>query len=225
MENIRTVSDTKRDFYKLHTRPINSIYRRVVEELIVEMHLLSVNVDFRPDPVYYTGVCQSFEQFMAGYAPESDKDSIFTALCQSVGGNAEEYRYQANSLLQLAQQKSATELVEWLVNPSGGDNLEAIANSWRETITRGKFKYSRLFAVGLYSMLVKSDDNLVKSEEKIGELLKPLNSKLELPTEKIKKDWDLYTSNLDKINQMLSVLEDTIKASKQKKLKKQEQKS
>ncbi|NEQ21393.1 MAG: photosystem II biogenesis protein Psp29, partial [Microcoleus sp. SIO2G3] len=28
MNNVRTVSDTKRDFYNHHTRPINSIYRR-----------------------------------------------------------------------------------------------------------------------------------------------------------------------------------------------------
>jgi len=41
VNNVRTVSDTKRAFYTLHTRPINTIYRRVVEELIVEMHLLS----------------------------------------------------------------------------------------------------------------------------------------------------------------------------------------
>ncbi|MEO1521535.1 MAG: photosystem II biogenesis protein Psp29, partial [Cyanobacteria bacterium J06633_2] len=35
MSNVRTVSDTKRQFYKLHSRPISSIYRRIVEELIV----------------------------------------------------------------------------------------------------------------------------------------------------------------------------------------------
>ncbi|MFM8003381.1 MAG: photosystem II biogenesis protein Psp29, partial [Dolichospermum sp.] len=49
VNNVRTVSDTKKTFYTLHTRPINTIYRRVVEELMVEMHLLSVNVDFSYD--------------------------------------------------------------------------------------------------------------------------------------------------------------------------------
>ncbi|HAX86545.1 MAG TPA: photosystem II biogenesis protein Psp29, partial [Cyanobacteria bacterium UBA11370] len=66
MNNVRTVSDTKRDFYNCHTRPINSIYRRVVEELMVEMHLLSVNVDFRYDPIYALGVVTSFNRFMQG---------------------------------------------------------------------------------------------------------------------------------------------------------------
>ena len=218
MDNIRTVSDTKRDFYQHHTRPINSIYRRVVEELIVEMHLLSVNIDFYPDPLYYLGVCQSFEQFMSGYSPEDDKDSIFKALCQAVGGNPEEYWTQANALLNFASQKSAPELVDWLVNPTGGDNLDKIANSWRQSLNREKFKYSRLFAIGLYSILKKADENLIKEEEKVSNLLMPLMEKLKLSVEKLKKDWDLYASNLEKMNQMLTVLEDTMKSSQQKKL-------
>ena len=43
--NLKTVSDTKRSFYTHYNKPINSVYRRVVEELLVEMHLLSVNAD------------------------------------------------------------------------------------------------------------------------------------------------------------------------------------
>lgn len=70
MDKNRTLSDTKRSFYQHHRRPINSVYRRVVEELIVEMHLLSVNVDFRPEPIYYLGVCESFRRFMEGYTPK-----------------------------------------------------------------------------------------------------------------------------------------------------------
>lgn len=228
MENIRTVSDTKRDFYKYHTRPINSIYRRVIEELMVEMHLLSVNVDFKPDAVYYTGVRQSFDQFMMGYAPESDKKSIFQALCKSVGGNPDEYHRQANLLLDYASQKSPQEMIDWLINPNGNNGLEDVAHSWRDALNREKFKYSRLFAVGLYSILSKNDEKLVKDEAKFTSLLAPLTEKLKLSIDKIKKDWDLYASNLEKMTQMLVVLEDTIKASKKKKLEKlekQEQKN
>ncbi|MFM6203351.1 MAG: photosystem II biogenesis protein Psp29, partial [Dolichospermum sp.] len=81
MNNVRTVSDTKRTFYTLHTRPINTIYRRVVEELMVEMHLLSVNVDFSYDAIYALGVVTTFDRFMEGYQPEQDQESIFQAIC------------------------------------------------------------------------------------------------------------------------------------------------
>ncbi|MER3587246.1 MAG: photosystem II biogenesis protein Psp29, partial [Mastigocladus sp. ERB_26_1] len=77
MNNVRTVSDTKRTFHSLHTRPINTIYRRVVEELMVEMHLLAVNVDFSYNPIFALGVVTSFDRFMQGYQPESDRESIF----------------------------------------------------------------------------------------------------------------------------------------------------
>lgn len=73
MSNVRTVSDTKRSFYNDHTRPINSIYRRVVDELMVEMHLHSVNADYRYEPLYALGVVTTFDRFMQSYRPESDK--------------------------------------------------------------------------------------------------------------------------------------------------------
>ena len=82
MNNVRTVSDTKRAFYGQHTRPINAIYRRVVEELMVEMHLLLVNADFNYDSIYALGVVNTFDRFMKGYEPESDRTSIYTAIIQ-----------------------------------------------------------------------------------------------------------------------------------------------
>ncbi|BAQ65879.1 photosystem II biogenesis protein Psp29 [Geminocystis sp. NIES-3709] len=220
MDKLRTVSDTKRNFYQHHNRPINSIYRRVVEELMVEMHLLSVNVDFRPDPVYYLGVCQSFTQFMNGYTPESDKDSIFKALCKSIGDNPDEYRQKSEILLNFATQKSPQDLINWLLNPTHDNGLESIAEHWRYALDNPKFKYSRLFAIGFYSLLEKSDVEIVKDEEKFAELIKPLTDKLNLPIDKLKKDLDLYRSNLEKISQMLIVLADTLEASKKKRLEK-----
>lgn len=216
MDKLRTVSDTKRAFYQHHNRPINSIYRRVVEELMVEMHLLSVNVDFRSDPIYYLGVCQSFNQFMNGYTPESDKDSIFRALCLSIGDNPDEYRQKADNLVTFASSKSPQEIIDWLLNPTHDDGLHAIADHWRYALDNPKFKYSRLFAIGFYTLLEKSDPEIVKDEAKFGELIKPLSERLNLPVEKLKKDLNLYRSNLDKMNQMLSVLADTLQASKKK---------
>ncbi|MGI0479879.1 photosystem II biogenesis protein Psp29 [Geminocystis sp. CENA526] len=216
MDKLRTVSDTKRNFYQYHNRPINSIYRRVVEELMVEMHLLSVNVDFRSDPIYYLGVCQSFTQFMNGYTPESDKDSIFRALCQSIDNNPDEYRGKAETMLNFASQKSPQELINWLLSPTDDNGLQDVANHWRYALENPKFKYSRLFAIGLYSFLAKSDAEIVKNEEKFAELITPLTDKLSLPIDKFKKDLELYRSNIEKMTQMLTVLADTLEASKKK---------
>lgn len=220
MDKLRTVSDTKRNFYQHHNRPINSIYRRVVEELMVEMHLLSVNVDFRSDPIYYLGVCQSFTQFMNGYLPESDKESIFRALCLSIGDNPDEYRQKSDTLQHFATEKSPQDLINWLLSPDNDNGMEANANHWRYALENPNFKYSRLFAIGFYSLLEKSDGDIVKDDDKFTQLIQPLTDRLNLPIDKFKKDLELYRSNIEKMAQMLIVLADTLEASKKKRLEK-----
>ena len=222
MDKIRTVSDTKRKFYQNHTRPINSIYRRVIEELMVEMHLLSVNVDFQEDPCYYLGVLTTIDNFMAGYTPEQDKESIFNALCQSVDGNPEEYRRQGQTLLAFAKGKSSDELINWLSSPTSEEGVEEIFDSLKHISQNSNFKYSRLFSIGLYTLITESEPELAKDEQKRPEIFKKLAESLNLPLEKMQKDLDLYRSNLEKMTQMLSVLEETLEASRKKREKKEE---
>ncbi|MBD1929529.1 photosystem II biogenesis protein Psp29 [Trichocoleus sp. FACHB-90] len=217
MNNVRTVSDTKRTFYSLHTRPINSIYRRVVEELMVEMHLLSVNVDFRYDPIYGMGVVTSFNRFMQGYRPERDKEPIFDALCQAVGDKTEQYEQDAQRLEELAKRLPGKEIVAWL-NPTadtrGASELhdaavKAIAN-------HTQFKYSRLFAIGLYTLLELADPDLVKDEKQRIEALRHICLGLSLPEDKLLKDLEFYRSNLEKMAQMRLVMEDALVAERKK---------
>ncbi len=229
MEQVRTVSDTKRNFYAHHTRPINSIYRRVVEELLVEMHLLSVNVDFKVDPIFCLGVVTSFDRFMQGYKPERDKDSIFSALCQSVGGDPQNYRQEAEGVLAVVKQKSGEDLVSWMTSPKPTDAGDNLAPAINEIANNPQFKYSRLFAIGLYSLLEQVDPELVKDQEKRQEVLKKISEALHLSLEKLEKDLDLYRSNLEKMSQVLVVLEEALEAERKKqekrtsdKLKKEE---
>jgi photosystem II biogenesis protein Psp29 len=218
VDNVRTVSDTKRAFYSLHTRPVHSIYRRVVEELMVEMHLLSVNADFQYDAFYALGVVTTFDQFMQGYVPEADRDSIFTALCQAVGQDAQQYRQDAEYLKTLSADVEASVLVGWLsgqeVLPQSGyveDQLKAIATSSR-------FKYSRLFAVGLFTLLDTADAELFKDkdEEKVQAFFQPICECLHLSTDKLKKDLELYRSNLDKIRQAQLLMQEVLESDRKK---------
>ncbi|HEY9811499.1 MAG TPA: photosystem II biogenesis protein Psp29 [Halomicronema sp.] len=216
MNNVRTVSDTKRAFYTIHTRPINSIYRRVVEELMVEMHLLSVNVEFNYDPIYALGIVTSFDRFMQGYVPEQDKQSIFNALCKALEEDPQKYRHDAGRLEAFAKNTSLEEIIGWLsqtnVPPSAGElqpQIEAIANNSR-------FKYSRLFAIGLFTLLEMGSADLMKDEKQRLEVLQKICPTLHLPEDKLQKDLDLYRSNLEKMAQARIVLEDTLKADRKK---------
>lgn len=222
MNNVRTVSDTKRTFYSLHTRPINTIYRRVVEELIVEMHLLSVNADFTYNPVYALGVVATFDGFMQGYQPEQDKESIFQALCQSVAQDSQRLRRDAEKLQTLAESLPARELVDWLrqaiplhIDTDFQTQLQAIASN-------PNFKYSRLFGVGLFCLLESSDAELIKDDKLRSETLTAIAQGLNLSEDKLNKDLDQYRSNLDKMAQALVVMTDILSAERKKRDRRQQ---
>jgi photosystem II biogenesis protein Psp29 len=213
---VRTVSDTKRAFYTLHTRPINSIYRRVVDELMVEMHLLSVNADFRYDPIYALGVVTAFDRFMQGYRPETDKPSIFNAVCRALEDDPQRYRQDAERLQAEAASLNAESLlgqVKQLETAPGGSIVDAL----RSVAHNPSFKYSRLSAIGLYTLLELVDPALVKDESRRNEAIQALADTLHLSTDKVQKDLELYRSNLDKITQAQIVLEDMLKADRKKK--------
>lgn len=216
MDKVRTVSDTKRDFYTHHNRPINSIYRRVVEELMVEMHLLSVNANFKVDPIYCLGVVTSFDRFMNGYRPEKDKESIFNALCQSVGGDPQEYRKEAENTLEVAQRIPKEELVSWIGSPNPTAGTENVARVLQEIASDSNYKYSRLFGIGLYTILDKADPELVKDKETRDRYLQQISEALQFSTEKLQKDLDLYRSNIEKMEQVLNVMEEAIIADRKK---------
>ena len=216
MNNVRTVSDTKRTFYTLHTRPINTIYRRVVEELMVEMHLLSVNVDFSYDAVYALGVVTSFDRFMDGYQPERDQESIFRAICQAVEQDPHRYRQDASRLQALAASLPTKELIASLSQAISVDQDADLQKQLEVVAGNSNFKYSRLFGVGLFALLVQSDPDLVKDDQQRAEALKAIANGLHLSEDKLIKDLELYSSNLEKMAQALIVMADIVSAGRKK---------
>jgi photosystem II biogenesis protein Psp29 len=217
VNNLRTVSDTKKAFYTAHTRPINSIYRRVVEELMVEIHLLRVNEDFTYDAVFALGVVTTFERFMQGYQPEAEQTSIFKSLCIAEELAAEQLKGDATRLLDKVAGKSADDLLSWVVTgaSSGGDEFQA---QLRGIANNPKFKYSRLFAIGLFTLWETTQPDLIKDEAAFNEAFEQACAALKLPEGKPQKDLELYRSNLDKMAQARKTLADIVEAERKRRL-------
>lgn len=215
MNNPLTVSDTKRSFYSLHTRPINSIYRRVIEELLVEIHLLKVNEDFRYDPVFALGIVTTYDRFMQGYTPETDQPSIFEALATAEGYTSTQLRGDAEQLKQAYRGQTAAALGTEIERAATQGGL-APAQVWHSIASNSKFKYSRLFAIGLYTLLEQADPELVKTEATLNEALQQLSTALHLPVDKLQKDLELYRSNLEKMVQARKTLDDIVAAERRR---------
>jgi photosystem II biogenesis protein Psp29 len=187
--------------------------------LMVEMHLLSTNVDFDYNPVYALGVVSSFERFMASYRPETDKQSIFVALCQSMGGNAEQHKTDAAGVEAFAKSMQEQDIVAWLANPTKDGIGAQLAGTLGSIASNPKFKYSRLFGIGLFTILEQAAPDLLKDEKKREAAILQIGEAMHLPTEKVQKDLDTYRSNLDKLVQMEAVMGDLAEAERKKREK------
>lgn len=216
MNNLPTLSDTKRAFYAAHTRPISSIYRRVLEEMMVEMHLLGVNASFNYDSIYALGVVTAFDRFMAGYRPESDVESIFQALCKAVGSEAATYRRDAQAVLEVAKALTPEDFVA-LMNLSASAEVGGSLRSTLAQLSDHKnFKYSRLFAIGLFTLLETVAPDWLEDTSKLGEIWEAASQSFNLPLEKLKKDVELYRSNLEKLSQARVLMEEVTQAERKK---------
>ncbi len=216
MNNIRTVSDTKRAFYSIHTRPINSVYRRVVEELMVEMHLLSVNVDFQYDPIYALGVVTSFDRFMQGYLPETDRGSIFNALIGALQEDPQRYRAEAERLQGFAQTLSLKDILSWVEGASDSEGGNDLQSCFHQIAINPKYKYNRLFAIGLFTLIEQADPQSLEDKEATEKSLAQLASGLNVPLDKLQKDLELYRSNLEKLMQARTVMEELTQAERKR---------
>jgi len=218
VDSVRTVSDTKREFYSLYTRPIDSIFRRVVEELLVEMHLLSVNADFEYDAIYALGVVTTFDRFMSGYRTDGERDAIFHAICQATGRSVEQYRNDAQGLVESLSGLSADDLKATL---DGTDASNPFKDSLEKLAQRDRFKYSRLFGIGVWTAIETIAPNFATERDDREAVLGSIEKILGMGGDKLKKDVDLYRSNVEKMKLAREAMAEAVAAERKKRDKRQ----
>jgi photosystem II biogenesis protein Psp29 len=222
VNTVRTVSDTKRDFYKGFPKPVNSVYRRVVDELLVEIHLLVTSQTFAYDSIFALGVVTAFDRFTNGYKPEPDRDAIYAALAQSLHFNPEQLRQDASHLSELAT-RSPADVKSLLTTLEANVNLDPLMPQVRAIAGNPKFKYSRLFAVGVFTLLELADAQTLADNDKRQELIKQVGETLKVGSDRLFRDLDLYRSNLEKVAQARQMMADLVEAEQKKRQKQAEQ--
>lgn len=183
---------------------------------MVEMHLLSVNVDFSYDPIYALGVVTAFDRFMQGYHPASDQESIFQALIKAEQDDPQRYRGDAERLQALAQNLSIPDLIEGLKSQTDSGSDQELKGHLQAIIHNPQFKYSRLFAIGLFTLLEQSDPKGIQDKATREKILGQLAEVLHLPQDKLLKDLDIYRSNLEKLAQARIMIEEMTQAERKK---------
>ena len=86
------------NFLRAYKRPIPSIYNTVLQELLVQQHLIKYKKSYQYDPVFALGFVTVYDQLMDGYPYSDDRDAIFKAYIEALKEDPELYRYFASTL-------------------------------------------------------------------------------------------------------------------------------
>ncbi|MFN9619019.1 MAG: photosystem II biogenesis protein Psp29 [Synechococcaceae cyanobacterium] len=221
MGSALTVSDSKRAFHAAFPHVISPLYRRMVDELLVELHLLSRQKGFRSDPLFAVGLVQVFDGFARGYRPEEHREPLLAALCASSGFDAVALRQQRDAAVAAMEQVGVEQVKQW-IDGQGEGAPEPLATALAE-IRRPDHHYSRLMAVGLLSLLEQArgadsmdPQELRRSAHELGEAMGLLKDRLD-------KDLTLYAANLEKMAQAVELMEETVAADRRRRERREEQ--
>ena len=78
-----TVSDSKKVFHEQFPYVISGLYKRIVDEMLVELNLLNHQNEFMQDDLFCIGLTETFKELTKGYKPEEHLVILFESLCNS----------------------------------------------------------------------------------------------------------------------------------------------
>jgi photosystem II biogenesis protein Psp29 len=210
----QTVADSKRRFFAAYPRVIPGLYRRLVDELLVELHLLSHQQGFEPDALFSLGLTQVFDSFTKGFQPEGQRENLFQALCSATGLSNEVLRQQAGALKAGISAHGEQEISNWLA--SSGEGAPEPLKLVLQGANRSDFHYSRLHAVGLMALIQELSGGDDQEPEALRKRATSVGEQMGLQQEKLDKDMGLYASNLEKMAQAVEMMEETVAAVKRR---------
>ena len=216
-----TVADSKREFHRAFPYVIAPLYRRMVDELLVELHLLSRQAGFRSDALFACGLIQVFDSFARGYRPEAQRDPLLQALCSASGFDANNLRQQRDGAMAAMGSHSVDQVKQW-IEQAGEGAPEPVAAALAG-IRRPDFHYSRLMAVGLLSLLEQAQGADAMDASALRSYAHDLGSAMGLLRERLDKDLSLYATNLEKMAQAVELMEETVAAERRKRERQQQE--
>ena len=201
MKEKLTVSDSKKLFHEQFPYVIPGLYKRIVDEILVELNLLNHQNEFIQDDLFCVGLTETFKEFTKGYKPEEHLELLFESLCNSTKFEPKKISEISKKTLEEYKEKSLKE-ISALLKEKSSSNLYS----------------SRILNLGIYLIIASATDfNKIKDSEKnktISGVIKELN----LSVNKAEKDIGIYKSTIIKMDQAKELLQEAkIKDKKEKK--------
>ena len=186
-----TVSDSKKLFHEQFPYVIPGIYKRIVDEMLVELNLLNHQNEFVQDNIFCIGLTETFKELMKGYKPEKHLDLLFESLCSCTNFEASGIREISQKFQKEFKHKSSIDILKFLKEKSDS-----------------KFYPSRILNLGIYILISNAQDLKEKNESEKSKIINDIFEKLNLPTNKAEKDIGTYISTLSKMEQAKELIEE-----------------
>ena len=201
MSERKTVSASKGLFHKDFPFVIPSIYRKVIDEYLVELNLLSNQSSFYVDGLFSYGLLKSFDIFTNGYEPASHKNKILDSLCKSCDIEYSLIEKYSNAILTISKTGSFKNTINEL---DSNENKSIDGLPLRDILNKNNY-YSRLHSIGLYEILRLEQEDDSDPEGTIKSTLKLLVS-LGFCETRADKDLTLYKSNIKRIKEAMELI-------------------
>ena len=184
------VADTKAAFYALYRKPLPAIYNVVLQELLVQAHLVRNNVDYEYDALYALGLSSVLDAVLEGLEGSAgDRDAVFDAFVKSLGEDPARYRSDAAEMAKFAKEAGGADALAPSADGSFGQKALATVAA---RAASGELYYSRVLAVGVFRLLELSGAKDPKA-------LESLASALGVPQAAVARDLGTYKAVLSKL--------------------------
>ena len=186
-----TVSDSKKLFHELFPYVIPGLYKKIVDEMLVELNLLNHQNEFVQDYLFCIGLTETFKELTNGYKPEGHLEQLFESLCSSTNFVANEIREISQKSQEEYKDKSSNEILKLLKEKNNS-----------------KLYPSRILNLGMYILISNAQDLKEKKESEINKIIASIFEDLNLSTTKAEKDIGIYKSSITKLAQAKELIEE-----------------
>ena len=198
-----TVSDSKKLFHEKFPYVIPGLYKKIVDELIVELNLLNHQNEFLQEFLFCIGLTETFGELTKGYKPEKHLDLLFESLCSSTNFEAKEINEISQKSQKEFKNKTSNDILKLLIDKSNS-----------------KLYPSRILNLAIYILISSSQDLKEKEESGRNKMISDIFEKLNLSANKAEKDIGIYKSSISKIEQARDLIEELRIKDKKKEEKK-----
>ena len=186
-----TVSDSKKLFHEQFPYVIPGLYKRIVDEMLVELNLLDHQNQFKQDYLFCIGLTETFKELTSGYKPQEHLDLLFEALCSSTNFEAKEIKEISQNSLKEFKDKSTKDILNLLKDKNNS-----------------KLYPSRILNLGMYLLISNAKDFKEKNDSEINKVISEIFGELSLSAEKAEKDIGIYKSSISKMEQAKELIEE-----------------